>query len=128
VTHRAPGGPAPSAMRHSIPRRSPHQAGDVIRLTPNVLAVRHWQRLHDGALLAATAYVDWAMLMRRSFDVDVLACAKYGGRLRVLAVITEPEPVRRFLAHLGMTSDAPPLARARDPTDDLEESSAEEPS
>jgi hypothetical protein len=40
------------------------------------------------------------------------------GRLRVVAVITEREPVRRILAHLGEPTDAPPLARARDPTDD----------
>ena len=29
------------------------------------------------------------------------------------------EPVRRILAHLGMPTDAPPVARARDPTDDV---------
>jgi hypothetical protein len=83
-----------------------------------MLAVRHWQRLRDGALLATSPYIDWATLMRRSFDVDVLACAHCGGRLRLLAVITETESVRRLLAHLGLPSDAPPLARARDPTDD----------
>ena len=36
----------------------------------------------------------------------------------MLAVITEREPVRRILAHLGVPTDAPPVARARDPTDD----------
>jgi hypothetical protein len=102
-------------------------ASDVIHLTPNVLAVRQWRRLHEGALVATTPYVDWATLMRRSFDVDVFACATCGGRLRVLAVITEMEPVRRILAHLGLESDAPPLARARDPTDELEGASAGEP-
>ena len=99
----------------------------MIHLTPNVLAVRQWRRLHEGALVATTPYVDWATLMRRSFDVDVFACAKCGGRLRVLAVITEMEPVRRILAHLGLESDVPPLARARDPTDELEGASAGEP-
>ncbi len=34
-----------------------------------------------------------------------------------VAVITEREPVRRILAHLGMPTDAPPVARARDPTE-----------
>jgi len=103
---------------------SPPGARDVIQLTPNVLAVHQWRRLHDGALLAAAPYVDWATLMRRTFDVDVLACAKCGGRLRVLAVITEAEPVRRILEHLGLPSEAPPLARARDPTDEFEGQSA----
>jgi hypothetical protein len=50
-----------------------------------------------------------------------MACAKCGGPLRVLAVITEREPVRRILAHLGLPTEVPPLARARDPSDDLDD-------
>ena len=76
-----------------------------------------------GALYAASTRIDWASLLRRSLDVDVLQCPKCQGRLRVLAVITEREPVRRILAHLGVPTDAPPVARARDPTDDLTMSS-----
>ncbi|MGO8992649.1 MAG: hypothetical protein ACLQVI_04930 [Polyangiaceae bacterium] len=49
-----------------------------------------------------------------------MACAKCGGPLRVLAVITEREPIRHILAHLGLPADPPPLARARDPDDDLD--------
>ena len=92
--------------------------GAVIRITPSVISVPHWTRLHDGRLLAASPYVDWPSLLQRTFEVDVLACARCGGRLRVLAVITEPGPVRRILEHLGMPPDPTPLARARDPTDD----------
>jgi hypothetical protein len=95
--------------------------GDVVALTPNVLSVKHWDRLLGGALYAATPRVDWAALLHRSFQVDVMECAKCGGRLRVLAVIAEREPVQRILAHLGVPSDTPPLARARDPSDDLED-------
>ena len=58
------------------------------------------------------------MLLRRSFRVDVLECPKCHGRLRVLAVITEREPLRRILEHLGLPTQAPPLARARAPTED----------
>jgi hypothetical protein len=94
--------------------------GDVVALAPNILSVRHWDRLLGGALYAAAPRVDWANLLRRSFDVDVMACAKCGGPLRVLAVITERDPVRRILGHLGLPTEAPPLARARDPTDDLD--------
>jgi hypothetical protein len=93
--------------------------GDVIALAPNVLSVRHWDRLLGGLLYAATPRVDWATLLRRSLDVDALECPTCKGRLRVLAVITEREPVRRILAHLGLPPDAPPVARARDPTDDV---------
>ena len=116
----APGKPAaltpPAASQPQGPA-----AGEVIRLTPSVISVAHWQSLHDGALLAASPYVDWASLLRRTFEVDVLACAHCGGRLRVLSVITEPGPVRRILEHLGLDADAPPVARARDPTDERDE-------
>ena len=91
--------------------------GDVVFLRPNVLAVKHWNRLLGGLLYAVSPRVDWATLLRRSFQVDVLECPKCHGRLRALAVITEREPVRRILASLGLPTDAPPLARARDPTD-----------
>jgi hypothetical protein len=95
--------------------------GDLIALAPNILSVRHWDRLLGGALYAATTRVDWASLLRRSLDVDVLQCPKCQGRLRVLAVITEREPVRHILAHLGLPTDPPPLARARDPDDDMDD-------
>jgi len=91
--------------------------GEVIPLTPNVLAVSHWERLLGGAIYAASPRVDWPTLLKRTFDVDVLQCPKCHGRLRVLAVITEREPVRQILAHLGLPTEAPPVARARDPTD-----------
>jgi hypothetical protein len=106
------------------PARSPGggpPVGDVVALSPNVLSVRHWDRLVGGVLYAATPRVDWARLLRRSFDVDVMQCPRCQGRLRVLAVITEREPIQRILAHLAVPIDAPPLARARDPTDDLDD-------
>ena len=95
--------------------------GEVIPLTPNVLAVSHWERLLGGAIYAASPRVDWPTLLKRTFDVDVLQCPKCHGRLRVLAVITEQEPVRQILAHLGLPTEAPPVARARDPTDDAQD-------
>lgn len=81
--------------------------------------MRHWGRLLEGALYAATPRLDWSSLLRRSFDVDVLACPKCRGRLRVVAVITEREPLQRILAHLGLLTEPPPVARARDPTGDV---------
>jgi hypothetical protein len=93
-------------------------------LTPNVLSVRHWDRLLGGVLYATSPRVDWAALLRRSFSTDVLQCPKCHGRLRVLAVITEREPLTRILAHIAMPTEAPPLARARDPSDELDDDEA----
>jgi hypothetical protein len=42
-------------------------------------------------------------------------CSSARVGFRVLAVIAEREPVQRVLAHLGVPTDAPPLARARYP-------------
>ncbi len=91
----------------------------VTALTPNVLSVRHWDRLLGGLLYAASPRIDWASLLRRTLHVDVLQCPKCHGRLRVLAVITERDPVTRILSHLGLPTRAPPLARSRDPSDEL---------
>jgi len=92
--------------------------GEVITLAPNVIGVKHWDRLMGGLLYAAQPRVDWATLLRRSLSVDVLECPTCHGRLRVVAVITEREPIQRILAHLGMPTAPPPVARARDPDDD----------
>lgn len=94
----------------------PHSAAAAV-LTPNVVSVRHWQRLLGGALYAATPRVDWSTLLRRCFETDVLACPSCGGRLRVLGEITEPATVRLVLESLNMPTEAPKPARARDPTD-----------
>ena len=88
-------------------------------LAPNIISVKHWGRLLGGLLYAVQPRVDWATLLRRSFSVDVLECPKCHGRLRVVAVITEREAARRILAHLGLPTEPPPVARARDPTDEV---------
>ena len=98
-----------------------HAAGAWQRLTPNVLSVKQWDRLLGGTLYAASPRVDWASLLRRSFEVDVLACPSCDGRLRVLGEVTDPTMVRLVLDSLGMPTDAPHAARARDPTEFLGE-------
>ncbi len=100
---------------------------DVIRLAPNIISARHWDRLLGGLLYAVQPRVDWATLLRGSFSVDVLECPKCHGRMRMVAVITEREPVRRILTHLGIPTEPPPVARARDPTDDAEETASRRP-
>jgi hypothetical protein len=87
-------------------------------LAPNVLAVRHWNRLLTGKLLAQSPRIDWATLLHRTFDIDVRVCGLCGGHLRVLALITDPDTANRILGALGLSTQAPPLARARDPDDD----------
>lgn len=98
---------------------------DAVVLAPNILGVAHWDRLLGGLLYAATPRVEWSTLLRRSFEVDVLACARCGGRLRVLGEVTEPAAVRSVLGSLGLPAEAPRAARARDPTDLLSETAGD---
>jgi hypothetical protein len=55
----------------------------------------------------------WAELLRRVFAVDVLACPRCGGRMRVLAAIHPPETTQAILACLALSARAPPLRAAR---------------
>jgi hypothetical protein len=101
-------------------------AAEVEVLAPNVLSVRHWDRLLGGALYAATPRLPWAQLLRRTFAVDVLACLTCGGQLRVLGAVTEPTVALAILERLGLTSDVPNPVRARDPTGDIEDAEGAE--
>jgi hypothetical protein len=62
----------------------------------------------------------WAALMRRAFDVDVLACPCCGGRLRLIATVEDPEAIGAILAALAASREvagrAPPGAPAQTPS------------
>jgi hypothetical protein len=118
-----PHAPAPLAPEASEP--PPPAAGAAILLAPNVLATKHWDRLFQGRFYAAAPRVDWATLLRRTFDVDVLRCSSCGGRLRVLGEVTDAAMVRLVLESLGLPTEPPPVARARDPTELLGEPGAD---
>jgi hypothetical protein len=49
--------------------------------------------------------------------VDVQKCPKCHGRLRVIQTVTEPAVANAILERLGLPTEAPKVARARDPTD-----------
>ena len=54
----------------------------------------------------------WAALMRRAFAIDVLACLRCGGRLRVIATVEDPLAVRQILAAAPLGPGPPPGASA----------------
>jgi hypothetical protein len=60
-------------------------------------------------------YRPWAELLKRTFGFDVLACPRCDGRLRLLAMVTEPEGVERYLGALGEPTEAPAREPARGP-------------
>jgi len=61
--------------------------------------------------------IEWARLLRQVFVVDVLQCP-CGGERKIIAALTRnhsPEPLRRYLDHIGEPVDPPPTAPARAP-------------
>lgn len=63
----------------------------------------------------------WAELMRRGFGLDVLACSKCGGRLRLLAIIIDRRVVRKLLDQAKLPTEPPRIKpwRAPPPGSDL---------
>jgi hypothetical protein len=53
----------------------------------------------------------WANLMRRAFDIDVLACPRCGSRMTLIATIEDPHVIRRILSHLHLPTDIPHPSR-----------------
>jgi hypothetical protein len=87
--------------------------------------VRYGRPTPDGNALEAspraavpTRAWTWAALMHRVFALDVLACPRCGGRLRVLATVQDPPAVQAILAHLRRSGapeppgPAPPASAA----------------
>ena len=71
-----------------------------------------------GTLLGAATpkpWLDWATLLRRTYDLDGLACP-CGGRLRFVALVTEREAIVPLFSSLGLPTTPPVRARARSPT------------
>ena len=62
-----------------------------------------------------TPGVDQAELLRKTFDLDVLACVRGGGRRSVLAYEKQAGGVRAILEHLGLPRAGMRLAPARGP-------------
>jgi hypothetical protein len=62
-------------------------------------------------------YWAWADLMRRAFDIDVLACPRCGGRLRLIATVEAPDAIRAIVEARAASEErggrAPPPEPAR---------------
>ena len=59
----------------------------------------------EGKTLPPPRNYAWAELLRRVFEIDVLAC-ECGGRLRIIADIHPPDTTRKILDCLGLPSRA----------------------
>jgi hypothetical protein len=62
-----------------------------------------------------TKYRPWAELLKRTFDFDVLSCPSCGGRMKLLALVTDSKGVARYLRALGEPTDVPRRSPSRGP-------------
>ena len=58
--------------------------------------------------------IPWAELLRRVFRSEVDRC-DCGGRLKLVAFVTDPAEARRYLDYVGLPSEVPEIAPARAP-------------
>ena len=72
--------------------------------------------LRDDPPSPARRACSWPDLLRHTFAVDVLACPRCGGRMRVVATIEDPVVIRKILTHLGLPTEVP---APRPPPSDL---------
>jgi len=80
-----------------------------------MISVARWGQLGDGELFARSRYVDWALMMKRTWGFDVLRCPRCSRKMRVLATLVDPVVVRQILEHLGVRASPLPRAPPRDP-------------
>jgi hypothetical protein len=94
--------------------RKPH----LVRLAPEGWRREHGQpsAVHLGdpvepseeSVSARESHAAWARLLAKVYEVDVLRCPRCGSTMKVFAVITDPQQVRRVLRHLIKTGASPP--------------------
>jgi hypothetical protein len=87
----------------------------MVFVAPTMISIAHWGRLQEGALFAWSSRLEWAVMMKRTWGFDVLACPRCAGRMRVISTIPSPPVVRQILEHLGVRASPLPRAPARDP-------------
>jgi hypothetical protein len=61
------------------------------------------------------SYWPWALLMRRTFGLDVLGCPKCKGRMKLLALVIDDRSLARYLKKIGEPTEVPARAPPRGP-------------
>ena len=64
----------------------------------------------DGSASATSCghRLRWATLLERVFATDISECAACGGRLRIIAPLTDPASIRTYLEGVGLPAMPPP--------------------
>ncbi len=110
------------SMRRRVCRDRESVRDDLRDETRRQLLTRVQQALRSQPSQAAlsceplpSASWKWADLLKRVFRLDILQCPDCGGRCKVLAVLTDPFVVGKFLDAVGESTDTPTPTPARGP-------------
>ena len=57
--------------------------------------------------------------MQRAFEIDVVACPRCGGRLRLIATVEDPRAIREVLDALALSTEAVERAPPRQSVDTI---------
>jgi hypothetical protein len=57
----------------------------------------------------------WAALLARTFNLNMEICPHCGGRMRIVAAITDSASIKRYLVGTGLPSEFPEIKPARPP-------------
>jgi hypothetical protein len=92
------------------PRITPRGTAENLEVVPLTDAAER-----DTAPKGAGTYRPWAELLARTFAVDVLQCPTCKGRMKLLAVVSDPKSIARYLSALGEPTDVPGRSPSRGP-------------
>ena len=107
------GGSARPAPRFNTVRYAGVLAANA-KLRPKVVP-RKPAESTDDAPKPRRRYYAWPDLLKRTFAADVLECDRCHGRLKLVAMVTEPKSIARFLKKLAEPTEPPPRLPARGP-------------
>ena len=59
-------------------------------------------------------YIPWHVRMRQ-LGIDVETCPRCRGKMKIIALVRDPQSIARYLRHLGLPTEEPSMAPARGP-------------
>ncbi|GAH20361.1 unnamed protein product [marine sediment metagenome] len=62
----------------------------------------------DHFVSSAESRASWARLIAKIYETDTMVCPKCASPMKIIAVITDPEEVKKILRHLVKTGKSPP--------------------
>ncbi|WP_437964504.1 hypothetical protein WMF04_33025 [Sorangium sp. So ce260] len=106
----------PSSTRACSPRQV-HGASASDRALRSHKSLRRRTKtpLRNASVAAIGRSTNRAELLRRTFAIDVLECPACKGRMKRVAMVTEPRNIARFLSALGEPTDVPARSPNRGP-------------